>query len=326
MYAGLSEARVNVLAPQEGIYLASRALLSPGDHVVVTVPHYQSLSEVARSIGCELSPWRPDSVSTSSGHQYYFDPAKLQGLLRPGQTKLVVTNFPHNPTGALPTPEDFEGMVESCRSAGAHLLVDEMYRGLEHAGSPQLPAVCEVYEHGVSLSGLSKTVGLPGLRIGWLASQDPALMARVAQLKDYTTICPAAPSEVLGLIALRAQPALLARSRAIVASGLAAARDMVGAHANLLEWAEPRAGTFAFVRLRGDIQSEAYCEALRRRSQLMLMPGALFDFEHEEDSSDLATHAADYAQRVRLTFGQRQTRARLLQWVEDLQQAGVCKV
>ena len=166
-----------------------------------------------------------------------------------------------------------------------------MYRGLEHAGTATLPAACDAYPaRGISLSGLSKTVGLPGLRIGWLASQDEQFMARVGQLKDYTTICPAAPSEVsgrahacmcicpaassearghihmpaytcmcthtcthahahehapsqvLGLCALRARDTLLSRSRQTIARGLAACRAMAADHPELLEWSEPRGG------------------------------------------------------------------------------------
>ena len=198
---GIDERLINVCVPQEGIYLTARALLSPGDHVVTTVPHYQSLSEVARSIGCEVSAWRPE------GSPARFEVSTLHSLLRPSRTKLVIANWPHNPTGALPTPEELLAVVAAVEASGAHLMIDEMYandlpedtnmmtslmaslmtslmasliryRGLEHSGSTQLAAAVEAYSRGVSLSGLSKTVGLPGLRIGWLASRDAAFMVR----------------------------------------------------------------------------------------------------------------------------------------------------
>lgn len=322
-----AERHINVCAPQEGIYLAARAMLKPGDHVVATVPHYQSLSEVARSMGCEVSGWRPEASELELGQPTLrFNPAALHSLLRPGRTKLVIANWPHNPTGALPTPAELQAIVDACVSCGAHLMVDEMYRGLEHEGAKQLAAAVEAYEHGVSLGGLSKTVGLPGLRIGWLASRDAALMARVAQLKDYTTICPAAPSEVLGLIALRAAAPLLRRSRAILAVGLQGARELVRAHPEHLAWSEPQAGTFAFVRLQradgGLVDSEAYCEKLRARANLMLLPGALFDLDDGRDGG--GSGGLDAAQCVRLTFG-RQGMAPLMQrWSDDLRKHGLC--
>lgn len=118
---GIDERQINVCVPQEGIYLTARALLSPGDHVVTTVPHYQSLSEVARSIGCEVSAWRPE------GSPARFEVSTLHSLLRPSRTKLVIANWPHNPTGALPTPEELQAVVAAVEASGAHLMIDEMY-------------------------------------------------------------------------------------------------------------------------------------------------------------------------------------------------------
>lgn len=109
---------INVLAPQEGIYLAMRALLSPGDHVIATVPHYQSLSEVARSMGCEVSPWRPEQASPGDTSALRFEPSDLRALLRPGVTKAVVVNWPHNPTGAVPTPAELDEVVDACAASG----------------------------------------------------------------------------------------------------------------------------------------------------------------------------------------------------------------
>ncbi|KAL1522531.1 hypothetical protein AB1Y20_017518 [Prymnesium parvum] len=340
-YASVGAAQLNVLAPAEGIYLAMRALLSPGDHVVATAPHYQSLGEVARAIGCEVSLWLPEE-----GGAARFAPRRLGNLMRGrGGTRLVVANWPHNPTGAVPSAEEMGQVVAMCEASGAHLFVDEMYRGLEHGSTAPLPAACDAYERGITLSGMSKTYGLPGLRIGWLASRDEAFMARVAELKDYTSICPPAPSEVLAFIALRSREALLARNRALVADGLSACRAHVAAHAELLQWHEPAGGTFAFVGLRGwgaQVSAHAYSQLLyalhhlpihnystssiprittigivlgtqsvsgvNRRAKLMLLPSSLFECGDD---------------RVRLTFGRKHTPQLLGRWSDDLSQYGL---
>ena len=101
-----------------------------------------------------------------------FDPTDLERLLRP-DTKLVVWNFPHNPTGALPSarrlrPHDRRGAAQS----GAWLFSDEMYRLLEPSDEMRLPAAVDRYDRAVSLSGMSKSFGLAGLRIGWVATHD----------------------------------------------------------------------------------------------------------------------------------------------------------
>ena len=305
--------QVNIVAPQEGIYLAMRALLSPGDHVVVTSPCYQSLFEVALHIGCEVSHWEPRGFGDGGP---WFDPADLEALLRPG-TRLVVANLPHNPTGALPSEAEAAAIVGACERAGAHFFVDEMYRGLEHDGRAPLAAACDASPRGVTLGGVSKAHGLPGLRIGWLASQDAGFNATVARLKDYTTICPAAPSEVLATIALRSQPTIVGANRVRLARGRDALRAVVARQAEHLEWDEPGGGSggagggpFAFVRLADGGSAAGYCDDLLERTGLMLLPSTLFGFGDE---------------RVRVTFGHDAKLERLALWEADLQRFGTSR-
>lgn len=234
----------------------------------------------------------------------------------------------HNPTGALPSAAEFAQLVELCDAAGCYLLVDEMYRGLEHVGpAARLPAVCDAYAKGISLAGLSKTVGLPGLRLGWLVSRDDEVMKRVGELKDYTTICPAAPSEVLGFIALRDYDALLARSRAIVASGLELARGLAERQPAHLGWLEPKGGPFAYVRLHGLAatggRSADYCEALRRRGRLMLVPGELFDVDADPSDAGAGAGGAAAQHHVRVCYGRRNVGPLLERWEGHLLAWGV---
>ena len=164
--------RVIVAAPEEAIFLTMHALLAPGDHVICTFPGYQSLYELARSIGCEVDLWKPaEQVGGAEGAGWRFDPAGLEALIRPG-TKLVVWNFPHNPTGALPSAGDFSRMIDAVAREGAWLFSDEMYRLLEPAPDSRLPAAVDLYERAVSLGGMSKAFGLAGLRIGWVVARD----------------------------------------------------------------------------------------------------------------------------------------------------------
>jgi len=205
LYPGIIDKDVLVVVPEEGIFLLMHALLEAGDHVVCTFPGYQSLYEVARSIGCQVSTWEPDEE-----REWYFDVGELAHKMR-GNTKLVVVNFPHNPTGYVPSRKDFIALVEIVRHQGAYLLSDEMYRFLEVEDGFTLPAACELYERAYSLFGLSKTFGLPGLRIGWLSSRDSEGLNQISRLKDYTTICSSAPSEILAMIALRNQGGIIAQ-------------------------------------------------------------------------------------------------------------------
>lgn len=271
-YQGMSAAQTLVVVPEEGIFLAMHALLRPGDHVVCSFPGYQSLYEVARSIGCEVTLWKPKEKDG-----WRFDPDDLETLLRP-ETRLVVVNFPHNPTGSLAAEDEFGRVVELARERSAYLFSDEMYRRLEHDGYATLPAACDVYDRAISLSGLSKAYGLPGLRVGWLAARDERALQRIAELKDYTTICHSAPSEILALMALRACDRILAAQRARVHRNLALLERFFGEHAERFEWQRPGGGSIAFPRMLGGEDTGVFCRRLVDEDGIMLLPSEAFGY------------------------------------------------
>jgi aspartate/methionine/tyrosine aminotransferase len=272
-YHQISSDQVVVAAPEEAILVAMNALLTAGDHVIAMFPAYQSLYEVARSLGCSLSPW----TLTPSAGGWQLDLDQMERLVTP-RTRLLVINFPHNPTGFHPPRSVLDAIVDFSRRRGLYLFSDEMYRLLEHDAALRLPAVCDLYEKGISLSGLSKSYALPGLRIGWLATQEAALVDRWLEFKDYTTICSSAPSEILGLIALQAQERILTRNLEIVRRNLALAEEFFAAHAAHFEWLPPQAGSIAFPRWTGGSPVELFCQEALDRQGVMIVPGSIFDY------------------------------------------------
>jgi len=273
LYTTIRPENVLVVAPEEGIFIALNCLLEPGDHVVCPFPSYQSLYEVATSLSCEVSKWSP-----AEADGWRFDVDALERLVRPS-TKLIIINFPHNPTGSLIGRAAFEKLLAFARDRGTYVLSDEMYRLLEYDAADRLPAACDVYDNAVSLSGMSKSFALAGLRIGWLAARNPSLMERMRAFRDYTTICSSAPSEVLALMGLRARAALIERNLAIIGQNLRLWERFVQDHATALAWSPPRAGTVALARLLLDQGVEDFCRELAERKGVMLLPGQVYDFE-----------------------------------------------
>lgn len=265
--------QVIIAAPEEAIYVAMNTLVDPGDHVVCVSPSYQSLYEIARARGCAISSWQ---VRPSAG-RWHLDLDELEGLLTPA-TRLLVVNFPHNPTGYLPTLSELQAIVALARRHGLYIFCDEMYRHLEYDTAAQLPAIADSYERGISLAGLSKAFALPGLRIGWLASTDTQLPARWLAFKDYTTICNSAPSEILALIALQAARPILSRNLAIVSANIQAAAEFANRHDDLFEWYAPQAGSIAFPRWLGSLPLDELAYRLVDERGVMLVPGSIFDF------------------------------------------------
>ncbi len=271
MYETVSPDGVVVAAPEEAIFVAMHALLEPGDRVVVLTPAYQSLHELARAIGCEVVPW-PLEVA---GGAWRLDMDALERSLD-ARTRMVVVNFPHNPTGAQATRAEFDAIVALVSARGAWRFSDEMSRLLEPDRADRLPAAADLYDRALSLSGLSKAFGLPGLRIGWLASRAAELPGRLLALKDYTTICSSAPSEALAVVGLAARGRILARNVAIVRENAAAAASFFADRREWFEWLPARAGSVAVPRWTGPGTAEALCRGLLDRHGAMLVPGSLF--------------------------------------------------
>jgi aspartate/methionine/tyrosine aminotransferase len=277
-YERVSAEQILVAAPEEAIFLTMHALLSPGDHVVCAFPGYQSLYELARSVGCKVDLWLPEE-----GTEWRFDPAGLERLLRP-DTKLVVWNFPHNPTGALPSAADFARMVQAVARTGAWLFSDEMYRLLEPTLESRLPAAVDLYERAISLAGMSKAFGLAGLRIGWVAARDGAALERMKELKDYTTICSSAPSELLALMALRTRETILSALVARLARNRETAAAFFDRHRDVLGWVPPQAGTICFPRLLnaeaagGGRGAEDFCARLLEQTGVLLLPSTTYGY------------------------------------------------
>lgn len=273
LYGRIRPEHVLVAVPEEAIFVALNCMLDKGDHAVCTFPGYQSLYEIPRALGCEVSPWRP-----RRDEGWRFDVDELAGLVRPG-TKAVVVNFPHNPTGALPTAPEFERVVEVARESGAWLLSDEMYRFLEYDPAGRLRPACDLYERAVSLSGMSKAFGMAGVRIGWLATRDPGLFRKMAAFKDYTTICPPAPSEVLALAALRARDIILEANLALVRENLGLVEGFMSRHPRIFEPVKPVAGTTCFPGLLSGGDDTGFCRAVVEGCGVLLLPSSVFGVE-----------------------------------------------
>jgi aspartate/methionine/tyrosine aminotransferase len=255
---------------EEGIFLLYHAILRPGDHVIVETPCYESALQVARSTGAAVSRWER---RYEDGWAHDLD--ALADLIRPA-TRLLYLNQPHNPTGTLMARPAFEHVIGLARAHGLVVFSDEVYRELEHDPADRLPAACDLYERAVSLGSISKSYGLPGLRIGWLATRDAALREAVSVLKDYTTICASAPSEFLTALALRNRHILLDHNLAIVRRNLPLLDAFFDRHPGTFAWVRPTASPIGFPHVEGTQDLRRYCAELAEIG-VLLLPGSVYD-------------------------------------------------
>jgi aspartate/methionine/tyrosine aminotransferase len=274
LYEGLEADDVLVFAgAEEAIFCLANVLLGEGAHAIVTWPAYQSLYEVGRAGGADVTL---HELREEDG--WAIDIDLLRRQVTPS-TRLIVINAPHNPTGMLPDRATFDAAVVIAEEAGVYLLVDEVYRYLEFAEEDRLPAGAEATPRGISLGVMSKSFAMAGLRIGWLATRDRAVLVRCATFKDYTTICSSAPSEVLALIGLRARDAVLARSRGIVDANLPILDGFFEEWADRFTWVRPRGGSIGFPRLTvPGVSIDDWAAGLVEAEGVLLLPGSQFGY------------------------------------------------
>lgn len=254
---------------EEGLYLAMQVLVGPGDHAIVVTPNYQAAETVPLAL-CDVS-----GVALDPARDWYLDLDAVAAAIRPN-TRVISVNFPNNPTGTLPDAADMARLAALCDEHGIHLFNDEVYRGLELDPGRTLPQAADLSERGLSLNVTSKSLGLPGLRIGWIACRDRELIGRLERAKHYTTICNAAPSEVLARIALKAREPILARNRGIIAANLPHFDAFFAERPDLFQWRAPDGGCVAFPRYLGDDGVEAFCTELIEEAGVLLLPAGIY--------------------------------------------------
>lgn len=257
---------------EEGIFAACHALLDKGDHAITITPCYQSLASVPASL-CSIT-----CVPIKYETRWELDLAQIKQAIRPN-TKLLLINYPHNPTGAVLTRQQQQDLVDLARSHGIWIFSDEVYRLLELDTADRLPPTASIYEKGLSLGVMSKAFGFAGLRVGWIATQDHKALKEIAEVKNYLSICNSAPSEILSLIALRNKDAVLKRGASIMQHNISLLDAFFKKNEDIFEWTRPKGGCIGFPKLKLPLSSYDYCEQLFKEKGVVLLPNTVYDLE-----------------------------------------------
>jgi aspartate/methionine/tyrosine aminotransferase len=258
----------------EANFLLFNTLLQPGDHVVAVSPAYQQLHSVPRALGAEVDLW---SVVQEDGFAYDLD--VLESLVR-DDTKLIVINTPHNPTGAMLDDAQLDRVVEIADRVGAWILSDEAYRWLEIPGGPSLPApLHDRFDRAISVGTVSKPFGVPGLRIGWFAG-NAEIAQRAWGIRDYVSLSPAKLSDRIAQTVIAERDSILARNSAIISENMATAVQWFEENGDLASWTPPRGGLLAMMRYNLDVPSKELADRLAGEQRVMLAPGSAFGIEH----------------------------------------------
>lgn len=274
LYTTISAEEIIVhVGAQEPIFNFMNVLLEKDDHVVCQFPIYQSLFEVANSIGCEVSRWTMEQANDG----WAIDIDKLESMIKPN-TKLICLNSPNNPTGYTLKKEEIEKIVEIARRYDLYVFCDEVYKGVELDGIKR-PCFADCYEKGISLGVMSKAYGLAGLRLGWIATKDHEIIEKMIKMKHYTSICTSGPSEYLSMIALKHSDEILNKNRSIIESNLKISDKFFSKHSSLFKYNRPMAGPVAFHKMNIQMPIHDFCETLVAEKGVLLLPSSIYAFK-----------------------------------------------
>ncbi|MEQ9116524.1 MAG: aminotransferase class I/II-fold pyridoxal phosphate-dependent enzyme [Rickettsiales bacterium] len=273
LYPGLEKENILMFAgAEDGIFCALHALIESSDHVIVLTPCYQSLLEIPKLKGAGIT-----EIMLQEENNWRIDLDVIKDAIQ-SNTKCIVINFPHNPTGQIIEEEELKALVNICELRGIWIFSDEVYRLL---GKPDKawasPAAC-LYDKALSLGVMSKAFGMAGLRIGWIACKDVKLLKKIEQMKHYTSICNSAPSEVISLIALNNKDRILERNNMIVSENLHKLKKFFIECNHLFSWVMPQGGCVGFVRYKKDESINSFCRRLVQKKSVLLMPASVYNY------------------------------------------------
>jgi aspartate/methionine/tyrosine aminotransferase len=251
-------------------FLAFAALVEPGDEVLVERPTYEPLLAALGFLGARI---RRFSRRFETG--YGIDRDEIRSLLKAstGKVRLLVLANPHNPSGVLLPPAEVAALARLAGEAGAHLLIDEVYRDIWFEDAP--PSHVHLGANVLATSSLTKSYGLSGLRCGWILAA-PDVSRRLRLVKDLMEAVDSVPSDTLAAAAFRQLPRLAARSRALLEPNLVQIRSFLAAHDEWLETVLPARSMTVFPRLRKEETSEPLHDWLRAR-ETSIVPGSFFE-------------------------------------------------
>ena len=275
--AGLYGDKINPenILPMHGAiganYHILMTLIDPDDNMVSVMPTYQQHYSIPESIGAEVR-----ILNLNLENHFLPDIEKLKSLVD-GNTKVITMNSPNNPSGSLIPKETMEQVIEIARSVGAYVLCDEVYRGISEDGS-YMYSVADLYEKGISVGSMSKSWSMAGVRLGWIATQDMALISRCRERRDYDTISCPVIDDKLAALALANKDKIIARNRAILNANRKILDDWVNATPEVY-YQRPEAGTTALVYYKKNMPSRELCKNLVKETGVLFTPGECFEME-----------------------------------------------
>ncbi|MFC1573971.1 aminotransferase class I/II-fold pyridoxal phosphate-dependent enzyme [Candidatus Latescibacterota bacterium] len=261
--SGASEANFAIVA----------ALVKPGDHVIVEHPNYTSLYDVPRALGCEVT-----LQSLKFEDKFKPDLDELKRLIKPN-TKLISMTHPNNPTGSMISEKELHEIIKIAESNDVYLMFDETYRELSF-GDP-LPAAASLSPKVISISSMSKSFGLPGIRIGWLAAQDNFILDSVLAIREHISITNSVVGEEIAVRVLEKTDTYIKSALDHALRNFKLVKRWMN-NQDKLEWIQPEAGVVSMPRIKAEVKidPEELWRLLVEKYKTFIIPGRCFEVDN----------------------------------------------
>ena len=273
-YPGLSSENIIVTSgASEANFAIIAAVANPGDHLIVEHPNYTSMYDVPRSLGCDVT-----LLHLTYEKQFKPDIDELKDLIRP-DTKLISLTHPNNPTGSMISEEELMEIIKIIEERDIYLLFDETYRELEF--EKPLPAAASLSPKAISIASMSKCYGLPGIRIGWVATQNQFILDSVLAIREQVSITNNAISEEIAESVLKRKKEFLLKSKHHVENNREIVSNWIDRQDDF-EWIYPEAGVVSLPRIKQsvNVDPEKFFRLLVEKYRTFIIPGRCFEMDN----------------------------------------------
>lgn len=272
-HSGLSPDDVLITAgAASALFIVATSLLEQKDHLIVVRPNYATNIETPRAIGCEI-----DFVDLTFSTNFQPDILSIKSLIKSNTKYISITN-PHNPTGVCVSEKTLLQLIELAESNNCYLLVDETYRDLSL--NNKLPLAASLSSNVISVSSVSKTYGLAGIRIGWIITKNQKLQELFLAAKEQIFICNSVVDEEIAYQFLKQTTIFLPVIQKKIKTNFELISNWMEQN-QYLEWVKPQGGVVCFPKIKQEIKidTDLFYDILYKKYKTLVGPGHWFEMD-----------------------------------------------
>jgi len=271
---------------QEAIFLVMNALLSNGDHAITFSPCFEPLVTVAQNTGADVT-----TLPLQAEKAWSIDWPQLEASFR-NNTRVLIINFPHNPTGSHIKKSELLRLLDLCDKHNCWLFSDEVFRGLEHDSQFRLPVASDLYDKAIAMGVMSKALALPGIRLGWLSTQNVNVLQKMITIKSHLSICQSSLDTQVCQAIIPHSELIWQRNLAIITKNKKHIEDGIVNHPSF-HWQAPKASATGFIQLKHQ-SALTFTIKVADKKKILLMPNEMFLCDHQGFRISLGIHSATF--------------------------------